>query len=843
MGTEKAKMRVSFFLVLLAAQAFGASNLRQPATGFEAGFDSKGFLVGGRRVLLRCGGVHYFRIQREAWPEVLRQSRLAGLNMVETPVPWSLHEPARGRFRFDGQADLAAFLDLVGKNRLLAFVRIGPYVNAALSNGGLPAWLGEDKRLAVRSSNGRFIKAVRDYWARLLPVVAARQVPRGPVALVQIEDHYRGSDYGYLPKLYEEAKVRGIKVPVVLSELNPCRDFKQCAPSDTTPFLTTELMPQGPLHWGERCVPYRDFGQVLLEGVARGVDGWNHAMWAGGANLAVLPAASFPTRFEDGTCGMRQDLAPTEPFHQAKQVNWFVEAFETMLTAATSLRKHPVLDSARQAGLVACGRTDGTTSLLFLKRAYGKGDFPIADATTGQSAALPLDAVAMRHVVFNFPLDTRTTLAFSTAQIFAIRKFPDRWLIVAYAPLGSEPLMVFKTKNKPTNLLGHGWQWQEARKQLVLGWRCETKGQRENFAAAGKPTIQVVALEESQLPLTWVLEGLGVVVGLPWVGEWGPDHLEARLPTRRVNYKVSLYPAGNKRAAEAEKGVGEVRAEPEAHRLDFAVALETIEPITIFLRKWEMALPPEAAEGFADGAWTESPRPKPLGEAPCGWYRCTFECERATTGKLRFANVADAATVFLNGRYIGRSATKRSMDAPRNFPHPTSLDVATRRGKNVLAVFAMNWGRYRNTTSYGVPLGEMTAWGILGEVALGERPLLGWRRHEGTAFPTRWRQVASGRSTLVWYRTRFDLKPTNLRLNARLLLKDMGYGAAWLNGKFLGLYSRAGYDGTYGLAIPGGWLKSENELLLLEQDGRQPTELQIRFDRRATYLPLTIRFR
>jgi len=809
-------------LVLIAAQAFGASNLRQPATGFEAGFDSKSFLVGGRRVFLRCGGVHYFRIQRAAWPEVLRQSRLAGLNMVETPVPWSLHEPARGKFRFDGQADLAAFLDLVHKHRLLAFVRIGPYVNAALSNGGLPAWLGEDKRLAVRSSNGRFIKAVRDYWARLLPVVAARQVPRGPVALVQIEDHYRGSDYGYLPKLYEEAKVRGVRVPVVLSELNPCRGFKGCAPSDTAAFITTELMPQGPLHWGERYVAFRGFGQILLDGVARGVDGWNHAMWAGGANLAVLPASSFPTRFEDGTCGMRQDLAPTGPFHEAKQVNWLVAAFEPVLTAATSLSKHPVLNAARQAGLVAYGRTDGTTTLLFLKRAYGKGDFPIADEATGQSGALPLDATAMRHVVFNFPLDTQATLAFSTAQIFAIRKFPARWLIVAYAPLGSETAMVFKTKNKPTNLIGRGWQWQEAKKQLVLRWRCETKGQRDNFVAAGKPTIQVIALEESQLPLTWVLEGLGVVVGLPWVGDWGTDHLEARLPTRRVNYK---------------------RAEPEAHRLDFAVALETIEPITIFLRKWEMAPPPEAAENFADGAWTESPRPEPLGEAHCGWYRCTFECERATSSKLRFTNAADAITVFLNGRYVGRSATKRLMDAPRNFPHPTSLDVATRRGKNVLAVFAMNWGRYRNTTAYGVPLGGMTAWGILGDVTLGDRPLLRWRHREGTAFPTRWGQPARGRSTLVWYRAKFGLKPTNLRLSARLLLKDMGYGAAWLNGKYLGLYSRAGYDATYGLAIPRGWLRSENELLVLEQDGRQPTELQIRFDRRATYLPLTIRFR
>jgi len=836
-------VRGALILVVVGVQGLGGSGLRQPSTGLEAAADSKSFLVGGRRVFLRCGGVHYFRIQRELWADVLRQSRLAGLNMVETPVPWSLHEPSRGRFRLEGNADLAAFLDLVHRNRMLAFVRIGPYVNAALTNGGLPSWLGNDKRLKVRCSNGRFMKAVRDYWARVLPVIVARQVPRGPVALVQIEDHYRGTDYGYLPNLYEEVKARGIKVPVVLSELNPCQNFEQVAPSDTRPFITTELMPRGPLHWGERWVPHRAFGELLLEGVARGVDGWNHAMWAGGANLEVLPASSFPTRFEDGTCGLRQDGAPTEVFHEVKRANWFVRTFERVLAAATTLRTHPILDAARQAGLVAYGRTDGTTSLLFLKRRYGSGDYAVADPASGQSAMLPLDPQAMRHIVLRFPLDPQATLEFSTAQVFAIVKLPDRHLIVVYAPVGSQSVMVFKTKNEPAALIGDGWRREKARKQLVLRWQCTAKGQRADFVAVGNPTLQVVALEESQLPTTWVAEGLGVVVGLPWVGDWGPDHLEARLPTRRVNYKVSLYPTGGQRSAEADEVVGEGRYEPKRRRLDFPIALEIIEPITIFLREWQMAEPPEVCEGFAPSGWAEQARPEPLGEAPFGWYHCAFDCERAATGKLRFSNVADAITVFLNGRYVGRSATKRLMDAPRRFPHPAVFDVATNRGKNSLMVFAMNWGRYRNTTSYGVQLAETTGWGILGEVALGARPLLRWRAREGVAFPTQWRQPAASRSTLLWYRTTFKLRPTKLKLAARLLLKDMGYGAAWLNGKFLGLYSRVGYDGTHGLVIPPGWLKADNELLLIEQDGRRPSELQIRFDRRATYLPLIVRLR
>jgi hypothetical protein len=38
--------------------------------------------------------------------------------------------------------------------------------------------------------------------------LAARQVPKGPVALVQVDDHYEGSERSYLSRLYEDADNR-----------------------------------------------------------------------------------------------------------------------------------------------------------------------------------------------------------------------------------------------------------------------------------------------------------------------------------------------------------------------------------------------------------------------------------------------------------------------------------------------------------------------------------------------------------------------------------------------------------------------------------------------------------
>jgi beta-galactosidase GanA len=57
--------------------------------------------------------MHYFRIPPQYWRDRLRKLRAAGLNTVETYVPWNLHEPEDGLFDFgDGGSDMQQFLDI-----------------------------------------------------------------------------------------------------------------------------------------------------------------------------------------------------------------------------------------------------------------------------------------------------------------------------------------------------------------------------------------------------------------------------------------------------------------------------------------------------------------------------------------------------------------------------------------------------------------------------------------------------------------------------------------------------------------------------------------------------------
>lgn len=72
------------------------------AGGINAGLsvDEKYFTLNERNITLYSGAMHYFRVPREYWRDRLRKMRAAGLNAVETYVPWNLHEPQNGTVNF-----------------------------------------------------------------------------------------------------------------------------------------------------------------------------------------------------------------------------------------------------------------------------------------------------------------------------------------------------------------------------------------------------------------------------------------------------------------------------------------------------------------------------------------------------------------------------------------------------------------------------------------------------------------------------------------------------------------------------------------------------------------------
>ncbi len=100
-----------------------------PETGYTVKYDNRSFIVDNKRTLLLSGAVHYPRIVPDEWEEVFNKMVEDGLNMVQTYIFWSLHEPVRGiPYDFTGGKDFRHFIELAGKAGLFVTLRIGPFV-------------------------------------------------------------------------------------------------------------------------------------------------------------------------------------------------------------------------------------------------------------------------------------------------------------------------------------------------------------------------------------------------------------------------------------------------------------------------------------------------------------------------------------------------------------------------------------------------------------------------------------------------------------------------------------------------------------------------------------------
>ena len=175
-------------------------------------FDDRGIVIGegagAARVPFLAGAMHYWRVDPRWWEPCLRAIADLGLRLVETYVPWGVHEGAGGRYEWGGRRDLGRFLDLVAEVGLGAVVRPGPHVNAELTYFGYPERVLRDPELLARGAHGapvwfpapprafpvpsyaseRFREEVGRWYAAVGEIVAPRIAPAGAVVAVGVDN-------------------------------------------------------------------------------------------------------------------------------------------------------------------------------------------------------------------------------------------------------------------------------------------------------------------------------------------------------------------------------------------------------------------------------------------------------------------------------------------------------------------------------------------------------------------------------------------------------------------------------------------------------------------------------
>uniref|UniRef100_A0A669ESA7 Beta-galactosidase n=1 Tax=Oreochromis niloticus TaxID=8128 RepID=A0A669ESA7_ORENI len=183
--------------------------------------NSSQFTLERKPFLILGGSIHYFRVPRAYWEDRLLKMKACGLNTLTTYVPWNLHEPERGVFKFDDQLDLEAYLRLAASLGLWVILRPGPYICAEWDLGGLPSWLLRDPQMKLRTTYSGFTYAVNSFFDEVIKKAVPHQYSKGgPIIAVQVENEYGSyaTDENYMPFIKEALLSRGITELLLTSD-------------------------------------------------------------------------------------------------------------------------------------------------------------------------------------------------------------------------------------------------------------------------------------------------------------------------------------------------------------------------------------------------------------------------------------------------------------------------------------------------------------------------------------------------------------------------------------------------------------------------------------------------
>ncbi|XP_056312467.1 beta-galactosidase [Danio aesculapii] len=292
---------------------------------FSVDYHRNCFVKDGEPFRYISGSIHYNRIPRVYWKDRLLKMYMAGLNAIQTYVPWNFHEPVPGQYDFSGDRDLEQFLQLCQDIGLLVIMRPGPYICAEWDMGGLPAWLLKKKDIVLRSSDPDYLAAVDKWMGNLLPIIKRYLYQNGgPIITVQVENEY-GSyfacDFNYMRHLSqlfrfylgEEAVLfttdgagLGYLKCGSLQGLYATVDFGPGANVTAAFEAQRHAEPRGPLvnsefytgwldHWGEKhsVVPTSAVVKTLNEILEIGAN-VNLYMFIGGTNFGYWNGANSP---------------------------------------------------------------------------------------------------------------------------------------------------------------------------------------------------------------------------------------------------------------------------------------------------------------------------------------------------------------------------------------------------------------------------------------------------------------------------------------------------------------------------------------------------------------------
>jgi len=826
----------------------------QPSAKKLITFDNRSFMLQGMRLFLASGSIHYTRVPRELWRDRLVRAKMAGFNTIITYVSWNAHEPEEGQFDFSGNKDLSAFLDMCRELRIFVIVRLGPYSCAEWDLGGFPAWLAIGKGVRLRTDDPEYLKYVDKWFEKLLPIVARHQLhKRGCVLMVQLENEYKGGsgtdEDAYLAHLRKKAIEMGLEVPMFYSGLRHGHDPAGDKPwprTGSSPWFTTEFWPGWYDLFGE--LPQKDvdrYDRATRKIIAFGGTAYNYYMLHGGTNWGYTSNNEISTSYDFGA-PIGESGALRRSYFRFKRDALFATTFGHILSRGTTDEKDFNVSSGELEHYL-CRTPRG--SIVFLDNQHaepvttrvkieGHPSIPMVKPFT----LLPGEILP---VVVDLPLGGGVTISHCAANILTVRRLRRRSFIFLYGREKEPGEIVFHLEGSLRLISGvDGYIMDSTGRTLIVSFEFPGEWEKKDFAfSCGVADIQVVVMNEKLAERTWIDRlkvGPAVVAGPYYVHQIAMEEKSLKITADfKGDEKVCYIYTGDPMKADPEKSTKLISFQADEANLCLKGELSTFPdpPEIPQLGGWKFAAAaPEADPEFDDSGWALSDDPKDMGAMPgahrtfYGWYRSSFEATEEGEANVEFPFAGDAIYVFANRKLAGKVDGRG----------PQSVSIPLQKGKNLLAVLARHSGRDKLYSFSGVA-GLKVATGIHGPVKLstdsGSRVLKGWRYRAGligeekgwfrpeTESAVKWSSLSDAKRPPIptFFATRFSYKPSaGFSEVLRLKTKGLNRGALWLNGRIIGQYVP---DGEYYLPEP--WLKSENLVVIADEQGKSPEHVTL----------------
>lgn len=644
--------------------------------------DRSGLWLDDQPFYLLAGCIHYFRWPQAEWRPLLEQARWAGLNTIDTVIPWNRHEPTPGQFDFAEEADLGAFLDLCHELGLKAIVRPGPYICAEWENGGLPAWLTAEPGLRLRTNDERYMAALERWFTVLLPILASRQYDRGgPVILCQIEnEHWASGVYAHdlhQQRLGDLALAGGMSVPqyTCMGGMPEWPEFRNGWSGIAEKLVQTRaLWPDNPMivselwsgwfdSWGAsrqtRKAPAK-LDLTLHQLTAVGAAGFSHWMWAGGTNFGFWGGRTVGGDLVFMTTSYDYD-APVDEFG-ALRAKALIARRHHLFLGSLGAALAPVLADAVAGGL----RVVSPPAVRGRSEAGGE---PYRTVRAGPAAP-----VAWRDFQATFLANPGHEGA--TYQVYLEQ--PARQLTIEVEPATMRPIFAHLPLTADLRVICHSGRilgfWDDT--LVIYGQPGEVGTLELGFATAHSASVQRTtgtitraACDANQLSVAY------------WISE-EPSELLATAGTQALRLLIMTQ-------AQAEQYVPDVGLAPHPRQT------KPWATPTVRMPLERLAL----HEAHATAGWRQLAQPEAMERLDCaygyGWYRAEMTLDAPLQTTLAAPWLSDRARVLLDGRDCGWLGV--GPDGPQ-----LTLPLDLPAGTHELRLLTDNLGRF----NYGIKLGE-----------------------------------------------------------------------------------------------------------------------------------------